>query len=88
MENGFATRLSSMREDQGFLFSDQTPGQHVVSTSSLWKHKAEISVTQGQPTFVKCSVYPGLLAGHIVPKQVDQATGEAAIQKCKMKKAL
>ena len=71
-------------EGQGFLYSDQTPGIHEVSVTTEWKHKTPVTVTNGQPSYVRCSMMIGLLVGHVMPKQVDAATGEAEMQKCKM----
>jgi len=79
--------IVGVSEGKGFLYSDQSPGQHTVSTSTEWKHNATVYVSKGQPTFVRCSVFPGLLAAHIVPKQVEQAKGQREIQNCKLKKA-
>jgi len=71
-------------EGQGFLYSDQTPGTHEVSVTTEWKHKTPVTVTSGQPSYVRCSMMMGLLVGHVMPKQVDATTGEAEMQKCKM----
>ncbi|MBX3743587.1 MAG: DUF2846 domain-containing protein [Akkermansiaceae bacterium] len=71
-------------EGQGFIYSDQKPGQHVVSMSTEWTHKATITVKPGESAFVRSKVRPGLIAGHIIPEQVDKATGEQEIQDCKL----
>lgn len=73
-------------EGKGFLYSDQTPGTHTVSTSTEWKHKTSVNVVAGQPSFVRCSVRPGVIAAHIIPKVVDRATGQREIQTCKLQK--
>ncbi len=69
---------------QGFFYTDQKAGSHQISIATEWNHKNNLSVASGQPTFVSCSVVPGVFAGHILPNQVDKATGEAEIQDCKM----
>ena len=71
-------------EGQGFLYSDQTPGTHEVSVTTEWKHKTPVTVTSGQPSYVRCSMMIGLLVGHVMPKQVSAETGEAEMQTCKM----
>jgi len=78
--NGTAVGTS---EGQGFLYSDQKPGTHQISVSTEWTHKSTFTVKQGEPSFIRCAVRPGLFAGHIVPTQVDRATGEQEIQDCK-----
>lgn len=79
--NGTAVGTS---EGQGFLYSDQKPGSHKVSISTEWTHTKTFSVKRGEPSFIRCAVRPGLLAAHIIPSQVDKATGEQEIQDCKL----
>lgn len=79
--NGTAVGTS---EGQGFIYSDQKPGQHVVSMSTEWTHKATITVKPNEDAFVRSKVRLGLVVGHIVPEQVDKATGEQEIQDCKL----
>jgi hypothetical protein len=89
---GFAVKPSVKIDDaivgtsmgQGFFYSDQKAGSHQISIASEWNHKVSLSVENGQPTFISCSVIPGVFVAHILPNQVDKATGEAAIQDCKM----
>ena len=69
---------------QGFIYSDQKPGTHDISIRTEYNHKNTIQVKPGQPTFVRCHVTPGLLAAHVLPNQVDAATGEEEIQDCKL----
>ena len=71
-------------EGQGFLDSDQPPGTHEVSVTTEWKHKTPVTVTSGQPSYVRCSMMIGVLVGHVMPKQVSAETGEAEMQTCKM----
>ena len=71
-------------EGRGFFYTDQVAGSHQISITTEWKHKNTLDVVAGQPCFVECKMTPGLLVGHIIPNQVDTATGEANIQECKM----
>lgn len=73
-------------EGRGFFYSDLSTGSHEVSIKTEMAHKNTVTVQAGKPSFVKCSIMPGLLVGHVLPKQVDQATGSAEIQKCKLSK--
>lgn len=73
-------------EGQGFLYSDQKPGTHEVSTTTEWKHKTPVTVRAGEKSFVRCKMMIGVVVGHVIPKQVDAKRGEAEIQKCKLKK--
>ena len=69
---------------QGFIYSDQAPGDHQISLMTEYNHKNTINVKSGEPTFVRCHVTPGLLAAHVIPNQVDKETGESEIQDCKL----
>ncbi len=71
---------------QGFFYTDQKPGAHEISIRTEWNHKNTLNVVPGPSNYVECKVTPGVLAGHIIPNQVDAATGEANIQACKMAK--
>jgi hypothetical protein len=69
---------------QGFLYSDQKPGQHSISLVTEWKHKETFTVTAGQPTFVRTHVTIGAFVGHVIPTPVSKAEGESEIQNCKL----
>jgi hypothetical protein len=69
---------------QGFFYSDQTPGSHKISIKTEANHENTVSVKAGQPSFVQCKTYPGFLAPHFIPNQVDNATGEEEIRDCKL----
>ena len=69
---------------RGFLYSDQKPGQHIVSLVTEWKHQDTVDVTAGQPSFVRTHVTMGAFVGHVIPTAVDRAEGESEIQSCKL----
>lgn len=71
-------------QGQGFLYSDQSPGTHQVTIGTEWTHKATVTVKEGESTFVRCKVTPGLVAAHVIPSQVDRARGESEIEECKL----
>ena len=71
---------------RGFFYTDQPTGSHVISVKTEMTHKNTVTVQSGKPSFVKCSITPGLLVAHVLPNQVDQATGNSEIQNCKLAK--
>ncbi len=71
-------------EGRGFFYTDQAPGTHEISLATEWKHKNTLQVQAGKPSFVHCKVVPGVLVGHIIPNQVDQAEAEAELSECKL----
>ncbi len=71
-------------EGRGFIYSDQAAGTHQISIMTEWNHKNTFTVAAGQSSFIECTLTPGVFVGHLIPNQVDAATGEAAIQSCKL----
>ena len=69
---------------QGFSYSDQTVGQHVVSLTTETTKRTTVAVTAGQPSFVQTHMGFGVLVGHVVPTFVDKLQGEAGIRDCKL----
>ena len=69
---------------KGFLYTDQNPGSRKIAIKTEWNHENTISVEKGKATYVRCNVTPGILAAHVIPNQVDAATGESEIQDLKL----
>lgn len=69
---------------KGFSYSDQAPGQHVVSLVTEWKHKDTVTVTAGQPSFVRTHVTIGAFVGHVIPTAVSKEEAQSEIQNCKL----
>jgi len=89
---GFAIKAPVIIDNQevgtsrgrGFFDTDQPAGTRQISIKTEWGHGNSINVIAGKPNFVGCSVTPGVLMAHILPNQVDEATGESEIQDCKL----
>jgi hypothetical protein len=79
------SKVVGTSEGRGFLYSDQLPGNHELSIATEWKHSSNFNIAAGKPSFVQCTILPGVFVGHIISEQVDAAKGEAEIQQCKMK---
>ena len=69
---------------KGFSYSDQSPGNHEVSLTTEWKHKDTVTVTAGQPSFVRTHLTIGAFVGHVIPTHVSKEEGEREIQNCKL----
>ncbi len=69
---------------KGFCYSDQSPGQHVVSLVTEWKHKDTVSVSVGQPSFVRTHVTMGAFVGHVIPTALSRSEAESEIQNCNL----
>jgi len=55
----------------GFFAVETTPGIHEVSAATEWKHKTTINVRSNEDTYVRLITWPGLLAYHVIPKEVE-----------------
>lgn len=69
---------------KGFCYSDQMPGPHVISLVTEWKHKDTVTVTAGQPSFVRTHVTMGAFVGHVIPTALSTSEAESEIQNCKL----
>jgi len=69
---------------KGFCYSDQSPGPHVVSLVTEWKHKDTVTVTAGQPSFVRTHVTLGAFVGHVIPTALSKSEAESEISNCKL----
>ncbi len=69
---------------KGFSYTDQAPGQRVVSLATEWKHKDTVTVTAGQPSYVRTHVTMGAFVGHVIPTAVSKSEAESEIQNCKL----
>lgn len=69
---------------KGFCYSDQSPGPHVVSLITEWKHKDTVNVTVGQPSYVRTHVTLGAFVGHVIPTAVSKSEAEGEIANCKL----
>ncbi len=69
---------------KGFSYSDQTPGPHVVSLVTEWKHKDTVTVAAGQPSFVRTHVTFGAIVGHVIPTAMTKSEAESGISNCKL----
>jgi hypothetical protein len=69
---------------KGFSYSDQAPGQYVVSLTTEVKRQTTVTVKAGEPSFVHTYMTMGAIVGHVIPSFVDKSQGESGIQKCKL----
>ena len=57
----------------GFFHVETTPGTHLVSSATEWKHKTSINVTTNADSYVRLNMAMGLFVGHVVPHEVPES---------------
>lgn len=59
----------------GFFYVDRPPGAYEAACSTEVTRKLGFILEPGQERYVKTSISPGFMAGHVVPELVDPAVG-------------
>lgn len=67
---------------KGFFYTDRAPGNCEVETSTEVSRKLTLTLDPGQTRYVRFNVSMGFFVGHVYPELVENAAGEAEIQKC------
>ena len=67
-----------------FFFIDRDPGTYEAKCTTEWSHKAKINLLARDEKFLRLAILPGLFVGHIVPQEVNRATGLKEIGNCKL----
>lgn len=67
---------------KGFFYTDQPAGNYTVETSTEVSRRLTLQLEQGQTRYVRFNVSMGFFVGHVYPELIENAKGEAEIQKC------
>lgn len=67
-----------------FFFVDRKPGSYEAKCTTEWAHKANFTLAPREEKFLRLAIMPGVFVGHIVPKEVDRATGLKEIAECRL----
>ena len=67
-----------------YFYVDRPAGDYEVKCSTEWASKAVLHVKAGDEKFVRLTLGPGVVVGHIIPSEVDKARGLKEIAKCKL----
>lgn len=65
-----------------FFYADKPPGTYEVKCVTEWADKAQLTVVENQPAYVRLMILPGVFVGHILPKVVPEGQGLKEIQSC------
>jgi hypothetical protein len=68
----------------GFFYADRPPGNYEVKCTTEWANKCQLTLTTNSPKYVRLDVAPGIIAGHILPKEVEEAKALKEMESCKL----
>jgi len=67
----------------GFFYVDRTPGDYKVVTSTEVERTVSLTLDKGQTRYVRFSISPGFLVGHVYGELVEESVGLPEIKECK-----
>ncbi len=65
-----------------FFYTDKPAGKYEVKCSTEWADKAQLTVVQSQVHYVRLTMLPGVIVGHVLPKVVPEEKALKEILKC------
>jgi hypothetical protein len=66
-----------------YFYADRAPGEYKISCSTEWTHKKMLQLGAREEKYVRLTMAPGLVVGHVIPSIVDAEKGLREIAKCK-----
>jgi hypothetical protein len=83
-----AVKLDDMKvgkaQPGGFFHVDRDLGSYEVKCTTEWTHKITVVATEKAEKYVRLTMLPGILVGHVAPREVDPDTGKAEIANCNL----
>ncbi len=67
---------------KGFFYVDRPPGDYQVETTTEVSRRLSLTLASNQTRYVKLNISMGFMVGHVYPELVDDATGQAGVEKC------
>ncbi len=65
-----------------FFYKDMSSGTYEIKCSTEWADKAQLTVVENRPAYIRLSLLPGVFVGHILPKPVPEEQGLKEMQSC------
>ena len=67
-----------------YFFADRPPGDYEIKCSTEWASKFIVHLEAGDEKFVRLTLGPGVVVGHVIPAEIDKARGLDEIAECKL----
>jgi hypothetical protein len=67
-----------------YFYVDRPPGEYEAKCSTEWSDTGKFTLAAGDEKYVRLTLGIGLFVGHIIPKEVDRATGLREIANCRL----
>jgi Protein of unknown function (DUF2846) len=67
-----------------FFYADKPPGTYELKCATEWADKAQLTVVENSTAYVRLSLLPGVLFGHILPKAVSEDQALKELQACRL----
>ena len=67
-----------------FFYSDKPEGEYEIKCTTEWSDKLQLTVKQNSVYYVKLTILPGLLVGHIKPSLVPENKALKDIKGCNL----
>ncbi|MBI2926395.1 MAG: DUF2846 domain-containing protein [Verrucomicrobia bacterium] len=66
-----------------FFYADRPPGGYEVKCTTEWSDKCQLSLAAKDTKYIRLGMMVGVFVGHVIPKEVDEATALKELKKCK-----
>ena len=67
-----------------FFYADRPEGTYEVKCTTEWADKTQLTVVRNNVHYVRLTMLPGVLVGHVLPKVVPEEQALKEIQKCRL----
>ncbi len=67
-----------------FFYADRPPGSYEVKCVTEWADKCQLNLAAKDTKYVRLGMMIGLFVGHVIPKEVDEATALKELKDCKL----
>jgi hypothetical protein len=68
----------------GFFYADRPPGIYEIKCTTEWANKCQVTLTTNSAKYVRLDIAPGIIAGHILPKEIEESKALKEMENCKL----
>jgi hypothetical protein len=67
-----------------FFYADRPAGAYEVKCTTEWSNKGQLALAANSTKYVRLTMMIGVIAGHVIPKEIDEATALKELEHCKL----